>query len=383
MTDTTLTIEFQRALKLFYTISKLLGLPFDKNSEEKKNKCVNKIIISGYISIFIVGFLYSINVILLISLRRSEKTIGALALNYLFMYFSNIFSLLSINWKKRNVQLLLNRLCNLDNLLVEKRRSYLYKCSRTHCMIYLATALIFNVVISCTNSSTGNFDIFSSILHMSSNVFSAGLGLQLSVLVRMIQMRYAECAQIMDQLTNKTHRLGNHATRNVHVISSHLDCINVLKFMCTELFECVQLYNSIFGFTIIMISLHMFVLEVNCLDLIIYSFRVYNLSNCHLYVNTVFALSVGFPALLIIGYFSALCHRTSEEVTKIVVKIHKVLIYSDVGHGDTRDLKMLLKRLRDMKLHFTACGLFTVNLRYLGTFISGVIMYLLILIQIK
>jgi hypothetical protein len=72
-----------------------------------------------------------------------------------------------------------------------------------------------------------------------------------------------------------------------------------------------------------------------------------------------------------------------QEANKGMVYIQRTTACSNMKYGTQLQLQTLSNQLRDMKVEFTACGFFVLNLPLLGTIVCGILTYIVIMIQLE
>jgi hypothetical protein len=72
-----------------------------------------------------------------------------------------------------------------------------------------------------------------------------------------------------------------------------------------------------------------------------------------------------------------------QEANRGMVYIQRTTACPNMKYGNQLQLQTLSNQLRDMRVEFTACGFFVLNLPLLGTIICGILTYILIMIQLE
>jgi hypothetical protein len=77
----------------------------------------------------------------------------------------------------------------------------------------------------------------------------------------------------------------------------------------------------------------------------------------------------------------ACCHNAKQEGKRGLICVERVTACPNTKYSTVLELQALSHQLEHMKIEFTACGFFVLNLPLLGTVIGGIFTYILIMIQ--
>jgi hypothetical protein len=84
-----------------------------------------------------------------------------------------------------------------------------------------------------------------------------------------------------------------------------------------------------------------------------------------------------FVKMVIVCQFA----ENERETSRILVQ--KLLLEDNLEDEDCKALTMLSAQLREMKITYTPCGLFTLNLPYLCSVVGLIVSYVIIMVQIQ
>jgi gustatory receptor len=206
-------------------------------------------------------------------------------------------------------------------------------------------------------------------------------------------------SEMEDTPEGMSHKAQNHHT-SVSIVSNnkcnlptltHPDrksgtCgIHELRIAYIELYDAVTLINSQFGIPILLqITTSVIVCvtgyytalgSFNTGDTSVHDFNTYFKQFLTLFLTSVYGAQL---AWLIVG-----CHRGMQEANKGILYIHRITSCPNINYGTLLKLKTLSNQLKDMKVEFTACGFFVLNLTLLGKIICGIFTYILIMVQLE
>jgi hypothetical protein len=77
------------------------------------------------------------------------------------------------------------------------------------------------------------------------------------------------------------------------------------------------------------------------------------------------------------------CHLATTEFTKCITHVQRLLLSHTLGHGSLVELDRFSSQLQSIRFDFNICGLFTLNMSFLGASVSAMFTYILILIQLS
>ena len=157
--------------------------------------------------------------------------------------------------------------------------------------------------------------------------------------------------------------------------------ISYLRMIYLKMYDSVILINSYFGFPIFLETVSM---TVMCVTGLYYSAYVLDFdSEVPNYMTSGYLLLCCIIFILIFTWLIVCCHKTTEEANKGIYLIHRISLDSDIHYSIKTDLDKLLSQLINMRVQFTACGLFALNPPFLCTIFSGIITYILIMVQLS
>jgi hypothetical protein len=162
--------------------------------------------------------------------------------------------------------------------------------------------------------------------------------------------------------------------------------INDLSMVYLKLYDTAALTNSYFGIPVLLETVSMITMCVTALY-----YGVYLLDcDSDIYGNIVnryllsgYLISCSILCLSLFAWLIVCCHNTIQEANKGIYFIHRISLNRDIHYSIITELDRLLSQLKNMRIQFTACGLFALNLPFLCTVFSAVLTYILIIVQIS
>jgi hypothetical protein len=161
--------------------------------------------------------------------------------------------------------------------------------------------------------------------------------------------------------------------------------IHELRIAFIELYDAVTLINSQFGIPILLQITALLTVSVTVFYRGLYTFNTTDTSvhDFNTYIKQFLTI---FLTLMYASYFAWLmvvCHRGMQEANKGILYIHRITACPNINYGTLLKLQTLSNQLKDMKVEFTACGFFVLNLPLLGKVICGIFTYILIMVQLE
>jgi hypothetical protein len=97
----------------------------------------------------------------------------------------------------------------------------------------------------------------------------------------------------------------------------------------------------------------------------------------------IFGIVWSIFASLMLLLISVACHKTSEEAAMSVSLVHSLLLYPCFSPGISTELSLFCTQLKHLKIEFSACGLFAINLPFFYSIIGVTCTYVIFLCQVK
>ncbi|KAJ9598345.1 hypothetical protein L9F63_010961 [Diploptera punctata] len=160
--------------------------------------------------------------------------------------------------------------------------------------------------------------------------------------------------------------------------------LRALREMHSDLYDIVELIDFHFGFPILMELASNFVSLVSTLYTAMIFMKTTTRAEDNLYMYKF--LDYLFWTLLYLAKASAIaisCHSASEEASKSISVVQKVLLEQPLIPSVSSELHLYLTQLCNNHVDFTACGFFSVNLSLLHAIVGATATYIIILIQLN
>ena len=160
--------------------------------------------------------------------------------------------------------------------------------------------------------------------------------------------------------------------------------LRALREMHSDLYDIVEMVDFHFGFPILMELACNFVSLVSTLFTAMNFMKSTTQAKDPLYMPKF--LDFLFWTILYLakaGTIAISCHSASEEASRSISVVQKVLLEQSLAPSVSTELHLYLTQLCNNHVDFTACGFFSVNLSLLHAIIGATATYIIILIQLN
>jgi hypothetical protein len=149
--------------------------------------------------------------------------------------------------------------------------------------------------------------------------------------------------------------------------------IDWLRKIYSKLYDISCLINDTYGVPII-VNMCWILAGVLCsLFELLIDFKVWGVS------NAVYAITCS----VLFFNVTLVCHTATKEARFSRILVQKLLIEGNCRNECVNLLKMFSLQLQVMKIEYTACGFFTLNLKLFASVVSVIVSYIIIMVQNK
>jgi hypothetical protein len=395
-----------------YYISRLLGLaPFSfkkkKSGEIEVHFSHSDIILITTLSIFLLVGLCLCEFVLA---NTAGITIPILIRALWFISLSSIYStcivtlLLNITIHRKHFPLILRRIHIIDSKLFNGgRNEKRYKRRRSGTTKQLAV-LAFIWIINFLSFiyyffHAGILNILFIILRTLCYTIFFLISCQYTSMVLVLRARYKHLVSMFSNLlitegnlydTDPTHISNSGPSGACFVLRANTRYFDVsqileLRNIYCQLHEVLWLVNKYYGIPVLLLItstvvnfVPTFFTGIKLVQNVIKGER--ELLNCIMMASYFcWCISILFTFVWIVSC----CHLVTEEAHKLFLCIHKIQIYSNVTQSTISELRTFISQLKDMKVEFSVCGLFALNLQFLCGILGVVTTYVTVLFQLK
>jgi hypothetical protein len=161
--------------------------------------------------------------------------------------------------------------------------------------------------------------------------------------------------------------------------------IRELRNIFSQLHEVLWLVNKCYGFPILLVITSTIVTFVPTFFIgitfiqgaVVYQRELKN------YITMASYLCWCTSNLFMFAWINSCCQLVTGEVHKLLLYIHKIEIYSNVTQSTIVELRSFISQIKDMKVEFSICGLFALNLPFLCATLGVITTYVTVLFQLK
>lgn len=289
-----------------------------------------------------------------------------------------------------------SKLCLLDNRekLFRTRRSL-----RTKQLSLITLILGINSALSfCFSFNRGIVYNAYTILRTLCNVIFFLIIFQYITLVLVLKTRYEQINSTLSKLlftdgTSHDVSVKFNSHRRLSILAFNLDVksrtedvfmIRDLRQIYSQLHDVLLLINKYYGTTIILviISILLNLTPSIYLGIIVFKDTIVYRHELKQYIELVLLLCWCVSIIFMYVWLNSCCHLVTDEVYKLMVCIHRIQLLPNVTYGTVVELNAFTNQLRDIRVEFSVCGLFALNLQFLCASFGVITSYILVLIQL-
>lgn len=413
MENTEDVTDMYSSIKPLLCVSKLFGLTsfsFPKQNNYKY-KVMQICLLFMWVTVLlsttccnVYTFLYSVSDV-------PEKIKVTFIFNNLSMTLTNIITLITNNCcNKSHTINIFKKIKNFDKILDRRSRNKIYKTTKLSVLRRIIVVFVL-ILLSYSGSYYIYYDgklvsILQALVDNISYTLNIVVVLQYITLVRMLLHRYkfmiekitkySETEDSARIIYGKTHSrnssvnifCGNNFMASTDVrpyVNIENYGIHTLRLSYIRLYETVALINSYFG---IQILLQIISLVIVCVTAFYYGLYIFcsintDIADFTLYFKPCLLIFWTFLYATLFAWLIVCCHQTELEGHRGIICIQIITSHPNIKHGKLMNLNNLSNQLKDMKVEFTACGIFALNFSLLCTVIGGILTYILIMVQLQ
>jgi len=334
-----------------------------------------------------------------------------------FFSLSKILAIVTTNITNiGNITKLLNKLLTIDQIIDRRSRMHMYKKIRLRLLKTVAIVLITQIILCPvhyfveTGGESITIVILRSLVEHLSVAFHIVLSVEYVSIVHMLKCRYEYFNGILLEYITKKSITTEPPSKYKNVsLSINIDYIELpalsgtdltgparalhgrhnisyLRTIYLKMYDCVTLINSYFGFPILLETMSMAIMCVSALYYAVYALEFdsdLSVNRLSTYMTSGYLILCCILYLSIFAWMVVCCHKTTQEANKGIYFIHRICLDRDIHYSVITELDKLLRQLIYMRVQFTVCGLFTLNPTFLCTILSGILTYILILVQLS
>jgi hypothetical protein len=310
---------------------------------------------------------------------------------------------------KKHIIRILKNMRSVDGIMEKRRRIEIHRSTRVRVLREMIVLFV-GLLVTYAGSYYIHYDggllfTVTALVGDLSYIMNIVIVIEYVTLVRMLRHRYKyindkilEYSEIEDSGEIKPRVCPNHSAivnvsfnRNyilptlTRVAKKRETCgVHTLRLAYINLYDTVTLINSQFG---VQLLLQMFTLMMVCVTSYYYGLYIFD----NLYAHIGEASRYVKPCLLIIctslygtlfAWMIVCCHEAMQEAKRGLICVQRVTACPNMKYSTVLELQNLSHQLKHMKVEFTACGIFVLNLPLLATIICGIFTYILIMIQL-
>jgi hypothetical protein len=330
-------------------------------------------------------------------------------INMLASHLTSILALLfSVTRNRNHITNMLSSISRVDGkLLREHCKQSVHMHQRTYIFAQLAIklALYGTAFAFCTFSFyDGTWMCYVYIISKTlTTIINEVMTLQYVNIVLILKQRYQYIRHLFSEATftnevsiSRHVYKGNHVSHDSDKLFLSARCnvtidtdsrkvcrIHDLQIIYCELYDVLQANNKSYGIIVLMdiMTILTSTVPLTYFGVIILKEAAFNNGDLNVYFKGTGLMCLCFFHVLTFLWLTLCCHSTAEEVQDTLVCIQKLLLYPNRLSWTTGDLKCMFYQLVNVKVEFSVCGLFTLNLQFLCGSVGIIFTYILVLNQ--
>jgi hypothetical protein len=414
--DSKLKTDIYFVIKPMYYISKILGIAAFKIYKE--NESVNKyhflvsdIILPVFMIIVLCLCSYaSVIYAMKFDGREVAVNIRVVWISYIIISrLTSIFTLLmSVTVNKHYIPQALRYLSYVDRKLFEgSDRENIFRQGRT----FLVQQLTVTILVTALDSAFFTYVFPPSapvhIMHVISEVLCATISklmvLQYVNLVFLLKQRYKYINSLLSEvlttnnISTSRHQNGissisqrfnpllNTTKPNIYTSDYGMNNIRYIRIIFIQLYEALSLINKYYGILIFLYTVSTLVYSTPAFYLTVVILRnaISSYGDGEVYLKGALLVYLCVSNLILFLWLIVCCHQTTEELHRTPVHVQKLHLLPNIGSRFKSELNSFCFQLRDVKVEFNICGVFTLNLHFLCGVLSIVFTNILVLVQLN
>jgi hypothetical protein len=148
-----------------------------------------------------------------------------------------------------------------------------------------------------------------------------------------------------------------------------------LRIIYSQLHDVAVLINSTYGIPLLGATFWVFISIISGVNYVIEFNR-----NNHLYALEAVLWCSFIVALITV--MSVSCSLAVNECNRSPVIVQKIMLRNDISEEDMKDLDKMFTQFQVMKIGFSACGMFRIDLSFLCGIFGATLSYLIIVSQL-
>ncbi|PNF21476.1 hypothetical protein B7P43_G13504 [Cryptotermes secundus] len=399
-------------LKPLFYISRAFCLThtqtFNKEkNEDRKTRFQHITLVCLWNIVLLIGMVHSMYFACYNYNEYPDKVKTTLIVYYVTLHCTTIVTSITSSVNRKKIPGILQRLMDIDKLTEYKEMAEVYRKTKREVVIQITTLFLTILIATalefyCFSDLTLTF-ILSHTLEFITRISNIIMVLLYINIVRLVRHRYlnifeslAEYVEVMDMSAVKytncfiiLHRgrweLPTTKRSSIQLLPGQSKQLQTLRLLYIEMYDTVQMITSHFGVPILC---HILSVMVTCVLMFYSAFHfihsaITNSEGVTTYIMSCYLIFYGIMYVTPFVWLVISCGDTAQDANRAVIHIHRAIASPYPGNDVITELEKLSNQLKDMKVEFSVCGLFVLNLPFLCTFVGGIFTYIIIMVQLN
>jgi hypothetical protein len=157
--------------------------------------------------------------------------------------------------------------------------------------------------------------------------------------------------------------------------SSKLRQFRNMRIMYSQLYDVTCLINSTYGFSLLSAAVWVFVGLISGVTLLLKL-------NADLYNFVLVTVLWSGYCVALMAAITMSCSMAVNECNRSAIIVQKIIVRDDIHYEVVKELEKMLTQFQIMKIRFTACGFFNLDLPFFCRIFGATLSYLVIFLQL-
>ncbi|PNF15919.1 hypothetical protein B7P43_G07706 [Cryptotermes secundus] len=149
-----------------------------------------------------------------------------------------------------------------------------------------------------------------------------------------------------------------------------------LRIIHSQIHDVALLMNSTYGFSLLCAIVWVFCSIIPTAN------RIIEMKPTNIYGHILIGVLWSTYHVVLVGIMAVSCSLAVNECNRSPVIVQKIMLRDDIDSEVMKELKMIFTQFKVMKIEFSACGMYRIDLSFLCDIISGIFSYLIVVSQL-
>ncbi|PNF15921.1 hypothetical protein B7P43_G07711 [Cryptotermes secundus] len=158
--------------------------------------------------------------------------------------------------------------------------------------------------------------------------------------------------------------------------SSRCQHFRNLRIIYSQLHDVALLMNYTYGFSLLCATVWVFCSIIPTAN------RIIEMKPTNVYVHILTAVLSSTYYFALIGIMALSCSLAVNECSRSPLIVQKIMLCDDIDSEVMKEMEMMFTQFKAMKIGFSACGMYRIDLPFFCGIISGTFSYVIVVMQL-